>query len=309
MKKAERHNGVVVPLVTPITCEGRLDEAAAERLVDHVATGGCGMLVAGTTGEAASLSSALRARYVEIAVRVNAGRTPIFACIAHNCLDDAAALGRQHLAQGADAVVGMLPGFFQLEPDGMRRHFESLAAATPGPLYLYNMPATTRMSLPLDVVEALAQIENVIGMKDSEDSPGRAEAVAGRFAGRSGFVLFMGVASLSVYALDLGFDGIVPSSGNLFPRLWRDLFAASRAGDVAGASELQAFGNKLGAILQTGRTLGQSLAALKAALAFRGLTTASMLPPLSALSETEQAALRAALAELGDPPPFPGHCS
>ena len=80
-----RHHGVIVPLVTPVTAAGELDEPAAERLVDHLASNGCGMLVLGTTGEVASLPAALRRRYVEIAARVAAGRTPVFACNAANC--------------------------------------------------------------------------------------------------------------------------------------------------------------------------------------------------------------------------------
>jgi 2-dehydro-3-deoxy-D-pentonate aldolase len=302
MKTTTRHQGVVVPLVTPVTADGQLDEAAAERLVDHVAGGGNGMLVLGTTGEVASLSTALRERYVEIAVRVNAGRTPVFACSAHNCFEDAAALSRKHIAQGVDAVVGMLPNYFKLEPADMRTYFEKLAIATGGPFYLYNMPATTGMSIPLDVVEALADVENVIGMKDSEGTPSRAEEVAKRFAGRDGFALFMGSAVLSVTALRLGFDGLVPSSGNLFPTLWPDLFNAARSGDDARAAQLQAYGDKLAEVFQKGRTLGQSLGALKAALASRGLISPEMLPPLSALPAADQAAVVAALAELSDPP-------
>lgn len=304
-----RHQGVIVPLVTPVTADGQLDEAAAERLVDHVATGGCGMLVLGTTGEVASLSHDIRRRYVEIAVRVTAGRTPVFACAAHDCFADAAALARLHTEQGVDAVVGMLPNFFKLEPADMRRYFEKLAAATPGPLYLYNMPATTGMSLPLDVVDALAQLDNVIGMKDSEGGAARYEAVASRFAGRAGFALFMGVAAHSLSALQLGFDGLVPSSGNLLPELWRDLYTAGRASDWELTAELQARGDELASILQRGRNLGQSLGALKAVLTARGLCSPHLLPPLDALPATEQAALRAELARFVESPPCHAHRS
>ena len=75
MNPFPRHQGVIVPLVTPVTPNGSLDEPAAERLVDHLASNGCGMLVLGTTGEVASLPAALRQRYVEIAVRVAAKRS------------------------------------------------------------------------------------------------------------------------------------------------------------------------------------------------------------------------------------------
>jgi 4-hydroxy-tetrahydrodipicolinate synthase len=296
MKTRPRHEGVIVPLVTPVTADGRLDDAAAERLVAHVAGGGCGLLVLGTTGEVASLSAALRRRYVEIAVRVAAGRVPVFACVAHNCFDDAVALARTHLEQGVDAVVGMLPNYFELKPADMRRYFELLADRTPGPLYLYNMPATTGMSLPLDVVDALAQRDNVVGMKDSEPTPGRREQVAQRFGGREDFRLFMGIAADAIAALKLGFHGVVPSSGNLQPALWRDLFAAARAGRWAEAERLHADAVALGEIFFAGQLLGESLAALKAGLASQGLCGPDMLPPLHALPAEAQTAIREKLA-------------
>jgi 4-hydroxy-tetrahydrodipicolinate synthase len=296
--KSDSHHGVIVPLVTPATAGGQLDEAAAERLVAYVAGHGCGMLVAGTTGEVASLSDAARRRYVEIAVRVAAGRAPVFACIAHNCFESAVALGREHLRTGADAVVAMLPNYFKLEPAEMQRYFALLADAVAGPFYLYNMPVTTGMSVPLDVIDALSQHPHILGMKDSENTAGRRDAVAARFAQRKDFALFMGVAAQGVAALRLGFRGVVPSSGNLRPDLWRDFYAAARAGNWERAEQLQRATDAFSAAFQANRTLGQSLAALKAALAERGLCGPDMFPPLVPLDADSRAALHAQLASL-----------
>lgn len=290
--------GVIVPLVTPVTPDGRLDEPAAERLVAHVAGGGCGLLVLGTTGEVASLSADVRRRYVALAVRVAARRVPVFACIAHNCLEDSIALGAEHLRQGADALVGMLPNYFELTPDDMRAYFTQLAARTAGPLFLYNMPATTRLSLPLDVIDDLSRLPNVVGMKDSESTAGRLEQVGRRFGGRPGFALYVGVAALAVAAFRQGFHGVVPSSGNLRPELWRDLHAAVRAGDWARAEELQRHTDAISTALQRDRSLGRSLAALKAALAARGLCGPGMFPPLAPLPAGAIAALAEELNRL-----------
>ncbi|HWL16264.1 MAG TPA: dihydrodipicolinate synthase family protein [Opitutus sp.] len=290
--------GIIVPLITPVTAEGQLDEPAAERLVGHVAGAGCGLLVAGTTGEVASLPSALRERYVEIAVRIAAKRVPVFACIAHNSLDEAVALGRRHLVQGADALVGMLPNYFKLEPAEMQRYFALLADRVGGALYLYNMPATTGMSLPLDAIDALARHPSIVGMKDSEPTAGRREAVAQRFGGRGDFALFMGVAAHAVPALRLGFHGIVPSSGNYAPALWRDLHAAAKAGDWNRAETLQTRALALGAVFQNGRALGSSLAALKAGVSRLGICGPHMLPPLAALAAAEQRQVHEQLSQL-----------
>ncbi len=294
-----RHHGVIVPLVTPVTPGGDLDTPAAERLVDHLASNGCGMLVLGTTGEVASLPPGLRRRYVELAVRVASGRTPVFACNAANCAADAIEAGRVYLAAGADAVVGLLPNYYKLEAPEMLAWFERLADGVGGPFMIYNMPATTGMSLPLDLIERLASRPNVTGLKDSEGTAGRREEVARRFGGRADFSLFMGIAAHSVAALRLGFDGLVPSSGNLYPERWAALYAAARASDWAAAERLQAQLDALNTIFQRNRSLGQSLGALKSALALRQLCGPDMLPPLLPLSPAEQRTVQAEVALLG----------
>ena len=299
MSVPTRHQGVIVPLVTPVTSAGELDESAAARLVDHLASNGCGMLVLGTTGEVASLPRALRQRYVEIAVRVAAKRTPVFACPASNCVSFSIETANDYLAAGADAVVGILPNYYKLEPAEMLAYFERLADGIRGPLMVYNMPATTGMSLPLDVIEALCERPNVTGLKDSEGTAGRREEVAKRFGGRRDFSLFMGIAAHSVPALRLGFDGLVPSSGNLYPERWSALYTAARSGDWAAAEKLQGQLDALGAIFQRNRTLGQSLAALKAGLGLRGLCGPDMTPPLLPLSPADQEAVRDELRRLG----------
>lgn len=294
-----RHQGVIVPLVTPLTAAGDFDAAAAERLVDHLASNGCGMLVLGTTGEVASLPTSLRRRYVELAAKVAAKRTPVFACVASNCLDDSIEAANAYLASGADAAVGILPNYFKLEAAEMLAYFERLADGVRGPLMVYNMPATTGMSLPFDVIEKLSTRANITGLKDSEGTEGRREETAKRFGGRPDFSLFMGIAAHSVAALRLGFDGLVPSSGNLYPERWSALYTAARLGDWANAERLQVQLDALNPIFQRNRTLGQSLAALKAALALRQLCGPDMMPPLQALAPVEQEAVRAEVARLG----------
>lgn len=299
MKTFPTHRGVIVPLVTPVNAAGELDEAAAIRLVGHVAGHGCGMLVLGTTGEVVSLNAALRRRYVDLAVRTAAKRTPVFACAASNCISISIDAANEYLALGADAAVGILPNYFKLEPAEILAYFERLAAGIHGPLMVYNMPATTGMSIPLDVIETLSRRPNITGLKDSEGTAGRREEIALRFGGRNDFSLFMGIAAHSVPALRLGFDGLVPSSGNLYPGRWHELYTAARSGNWARAELLQEQLDVIGAVFQRDRTLGQSLAALKAGLGLHGLCGPEMVPPLSALSPADQEAVRAELRQLG----------
>jgi 4-hydroxy-tetrahydrodipicolinate synthase len=109
----------------------------------------------------------------------------------------------------------------------------------------------------------------------------------------------MGIAAHSIPALRLGFDGLVPSSGNLYPERWHQLYQAGGAGDWTTADKLQHQLDAIGAVFQRGRTLGQSLAALKAGLGLRSLCGPAMVPPLLPLSPADQEAVRAELRQLG----------
>src|SRR5207302_827143 len=163
---------------------------------------------------------------------------------------------------------------------------------------IYTMPQTTHMSIPLDVVERLAEVSSIIGLKDSENDVPRMNEVAKRFAGRDNFSIFMGVSFLSVRAYRAGFDGLVPSSGNLVAKPWQDFETYCAAGDWEQAEILQRRLDDIARVFQRNRTLGQSLAALKAAIAADGTCEPYMLPPLQTLSDAHSEAVCKELAEL-----------
>lgn len=296
---SKKFRGIVVPMSTPFTAAGLVDEAAAVRMVARLAEHKLGVFVLGTTGEAPSVPLAQRERLVEIAVQTAAGRVPVFGGIGTDCVPDAIAMAKSFLRLGADAVVSLLPAYYILTPTEMEACFDRIAGETPGPVLIYNMPQTTRMTIPLDVIDRLSARENIVGLKDSEGTPGRLEAIAERFAGRPNFATFMGVAKNTVAALRAGFDGGVPSSGNIAPAPWRDLYAHALAGEWAQAEELQARLNAIGDIVQRGRSLPQSLAALKAAVAAQGLCTPAVQSPLLACDARERETIRQELASFG----------
>mgnify|MGYP001550047474 CR=1 FL=1 len=283
---------------TPFKLDGTIDEAAAERMVDRLAQYGMGIFVLGTTGETASIPVAQRDRLVAVAVRTAGERVPVYAGIGDNCLADSFATAASFHRLGVSAVVARLPGFYTLNAAEMQAYFEILVREIAGPVLIYNIPATTHMSIPPDLAEQLSTLPRVVGFKDSENVAGRPEELARRFAGRTDFSLFMGVAALSTRALRLGFHGLVPSSGNLAPALWRDLHAAARAGDWAKVDALQQRVDAVAQVFQRQRSLAQSLAALKAALEFLGLCTPVVLPPLQTLSPGERAVVHRELAPL-----------
>jgi len=300
MGRASKPSGVVVPMVTPFTTAGSLDADAARRIIDFLLAGGVeGVFVLGTTGEAASVPRAERLRLVELAVRQVAGQALLYAGLNENCLADGLEAGNGYLRSGVDALVALLPSYFPIQPAEIRSYFQRVLDGIEGPVVLYNIPATTRLSIPIEVVEHLIGHPRLIGLKDSENDPARLEEIVTRFGGKSDFSIFIGVGALMARMLLQGADGIVPSVGNLVPAWCCELCQRARVADRAAVDELEKKLLAAAAVYQRGRTLGQSLAALKAAMSELGLCQPTVLPPLLTLPEGECETIRREMVPLG----------
>jgi 4-hydroxy-tetrahydrodipicolinate synthase len=290
----------IVPLMTPVTAGGQLDEPAITRLVNHIIEGGCqGIMVCGTTGEFASMSVAMRVRAVKVAVADARGRALIFGGIGDTCLDHSLTLAKEFFAAGVDAVVANLPSYYPITAEMMESYFTQLANRVGGPLYLYNIPQTTRLSIPLEVVERLSRHPVIAGIKDSEPDSTRQEQLCRMFAGRGDFSVFCGSVPFTARALRAGADGFVPSGGNLAPQVCRDLMDKLVSGDTGAGDAAQQRIDTLNAVYQKGRTITQSLAALKGALELAGLCGRHMLSPNLPVTDAEMEAMRAPLRHLG----------
>ncbi len=293
------HRGIIVPLVTPATPAGDVDLAAAARIADRLAAHGLGIFVLGTTGEAASVAAAQRIPLVETTLRAAAGRVPVYAGIGDHCVAHSIEAGCRYLGLGVDAVVALLPGYYALTPADMLAYFRRIHDGVAGPLMLYNIPVATYHSIPLDVIAELADLPHVIGFKDSEGTAGRWEDAVQRFGDRENFALLMGIAAKGTEALRGGFDGVIPSGGNLMPAEWATWWRHIEARDWDAAATAQTRFNQINQILQRGTTLGHQLAGLKFALSLQGMCDPAMLPPLRPLNADQQAALQAELAAHG----------
>ena len=157
---------------------------------------------------------------------------------------------------------------------------------------LYNMPITTHMSIPLEVIARLSSRPNIIGLKDSQNDAARlAEAIA-LFGNRSDFSIMIGPNPLLGQSMQLGADGLVPSLGNLVPSVCQRLYDCARQGDSGGVETCQQQLNELSNLLRNGLSLGQALAAHKTAMGVLSLCGPAMLPPLQPLSESHQQQLK-----------------
>ena len=284
MKKNKRFAGVVVPLVTPLTSSHQLDEDAVEKLMARMTEGGVQSFIMGTTGEAPSLPLPLRLRYIEVAAKQKK-YGDLYIGISSFSLDDSIQLARHAADHGADAVVATLPYFYALTKDQMLSYYQALADKSPLPLILYNIPITTHVSIPLDVIDALSQHPNIAGFKDSEQNDPRLMDALSLWKDREDFSHFMGSAAKSSLALENGSDGIVPSAGNIEPSWYAKLLENAIAGN--DAQHYQRITDELGMVYQQGRTLGDSLWALKEMLSIHGIGDSFMMPPLTKGNEAD----------------------
>jgi 2-dehydro-3-deoxy-D-pentonate aldolase len=296
MRTGLKYHGAVVPLVTPFTAQGTLDEAALDRLVDAQIAGGVeGIFVLGTTGEGAHVPREFRLRLVERTVRRVNQRALVYAGVG-DTHPEGIDSGNEFLRAGVDVIVSRPP--VALPVARLEAWYRWLLDGLKGRLFIYNMPVTTKVSIPLDVIESLRDHPRFVGIKDSENDPKRLEELMRRFGGQKNFSVFVGVGALMEKGLKLGADGIVPSVGNLIPDVCQQLCLAAKKADWSTAEKLSARMNEVAALYQKGRNLNESLAALKAAMHCRGLCAPEVLPPLQRVSETELEKIRHQMTEM-----------
>jgi dihydrodipicolinate synthase/N-acetylneuraminate lyase len=275
-------HGLVVPMVSPFTSDGRIDKPAVERLVAHLIKGGVhGIFALGTTGESASIHPTEKRRLVEFTVRAADKKATVYAGIAANCFQESLEAAKAYAQIGADVLVAHVPSYFPLSNEQIESYFVRLADDLPLPLVLYNIPSTTHQTIPLTAIDRLRRHENIVALKESAGDPTRVVDLLRLTGGRDGFPILIGNSPQFLLGLKRGGAGIVPSGANLAPDLYRAMFDAAREERWDAVEELQSQTDALCSRYLKSRTLGLGLASLKAMLEERGLCGRTMLPPLT----------------------------
>lgn len=276
-----KYCGVVVPMITPFTPDGQIDEPAVGRIVEVLVGGSVGgIFPLGTTGEAASIDPAQRRRMVEATARAAGGRAMVYAGIASNCFRESVEAAKDYAKLGIDAVVAHMPSYYPLSDAEIENYFLRLADATPLPLVLYNIPVTTHHHIALDVVEKLSGHGNIVAIKDSANDAQRLVELLKRTGGRGGFPVLLGSSAQYAHGLKQGGVGMVPSGAHLVPEQYQAMYTAAMRDDWATVEALQRETDATCARYLKGRSLGQGLAVLKAILEEREICGRTMLPPL-----------------------------
>jgi 4-hydroxy-tetrahydrodipicolinate synthase len=154
------------------------------------------------------------------------------------------------------------------------------------------------MSIPLEIVQELSRHPNILGLKDSERDEQRIISGINMFRDNMDFSYFVGYAAMSAISMMEGADGIVPSTGNLVPSMFSELYNKAISGNHAEATRLQKETDEIAGIYQKGRNLGESLQALKVMMSEMGLCDPNAIPPLQSLDLESQEAVRKATRQV-----------
>ena len=234
--------GSLVAIVTPMQQGGALDLDALHRLIDfHVANGTAGIVIVGTTGESPTVDVDEHCRLIQTTIEHAAGRIPVIAGTGGNSTTEAIALTRFAKRAGAYGCLSVVPYYNKPTQEGLYRHFRAIAEAVDVPLYLYNVPSRTVADLGNDTILRLAEIPNVVGLKDAtSDLPRLVDLINRLPEGRRDFALYSGNDDTALAFMLEGGHGVVSVTANVAPRQVADVCRAALAGDVATARRLNA---------------------------------------------------------------------
>jgi len=268
-------------MITPLRARDQLDEAGLERLVEHILAGGVsGLFILGTTGEGPSLSYRLRKELIERTCRQVRGRVPVLVGITDTSFVESLNVARWSADAGAAAVVVAPPYYLPESQPELQEYLEHLVPELPLPLFLYNMPALTKVHIELDTVRRAMDDSRILGLKDSSGNMTYFHRAAALLKRRPDWTLLMGPEELLADAVMAGGHGGVNGGANLFPKLYVKLHEAAVSGNVPRIRELHAQVMRVsGELYGIGRHSSSIIKGLKCALSLSGVCDDFMAEP------------------------------
>jgi 4-hydroxy-tetrahydrodipicolinate synthase len=228
-------SGCGTALVTPFRGDGAIDEPALVRLVEWQVESGIDFLIpCGTTGEASTLDEAEHLRVAEVVVKTAAGRVPVFAGCTHNATSEAVARAKK-LAKvaGLTGILTANPYYNRPGQEGQYQHFRAIAEAVELPILLYNIPSRTGVNLEPATVLRLAEIPNVIGIKESSGNLAQITELITQAP--RGFRVLSGDDGMTLPVIALGGVGLISVASNAIPAQMAQMVRAAMTGDWAAA--------------------------------------------------------------------------
>jgi 4-hydroxy-tetrahydrodipicolinate synthase len=229
--------GSMVAIVTPMHDDGSLDFDALHKLIDwHITEGTDGIVVVGTTGESPTVDFDEHHLLIKTAVEHAKGRVPIIAGTGANSTREAIELSAYAKKAGADASLSVVPYYNKPTQEGLYRHFRAIAEAVEIPQIVYNVPGRTVADLQTETMVRLAQIPNIVGLKDATANLERGADLLRQLPAH--VAVYSGDDATGIALMLLGGRGVISVTANVAPRLMHEMCAAALKPDPARAREL-----------------------------------------------------------------------
>ncbi|MDR7130900.1 4-hydroxy-tetrahydrodipicolinate synthase [Algoriphagus sp. 4150] len=293
-KTKEPLRGIVPPMVTPLNADGSLDSESVEKLIEHLIAGGVhGIFILGTTGEFSGLSYHTRKELIRQTCSLVKDRVPVLVGITDVSKEESIDLAEVAASSGAYAVVAAPPFYANIDQQEIYSYFKQLADAISLPMFLYNMPSHTKLTIEVDTVVRLAVHERIIGLKDSSANGVYFQSLCHVFADQEDFVLMVGPEEMMAETVLMGSFGGVCGGANLFPKLYVELYEAAVDRDFEKIKSCQHAVMEISRnIYQVGYYKSSYMKGLKTAMSFLGLCQPQFAAPLYPFSEAEVKELR-----------------
>ena len=286
--------GSLVALITPMNQDGSIHYDQLRQLIDwHIENGTDSIVAVGTTGESATLSVEEHLSVIEETVKHVNKRVPVIAGTGANNTLEAIALSQAAEKAGADFTLSVVPYYNKPSQEGIYQHFKTIAEATSIPMIIYNVPGRTVVSMTNDTILRLAEIPNIVGVKEASGNIGSNIELINRAP--EGFAVLSGDDHTALPFMLCGGHGVITVAANAAPKLFADMCCAALQGDIALARELN---DRLIPIYDT-MFCEPSPAAPKWAVSVLGKCEPHVRLPLVPLTENGQAKVRAALKASG----------
>jgi 4-hydroxy-tetrahydrodipicolinate synthase len=293
--------GIVPPMITPLKGRDELDVAGMEKLIEHILAGGVnGLFILGTTGEGPSLSYRLRRELIERVCKQIKKRVPVLVGITDTAFVESLNVARAAADFGADAVVLAPPYYLPEAQPELQEYLDHLVPELPLPLYIYNMPALTKVHIEADTIRRAMDNPRIIGLKDSSGDLNYFKAAAGLIRQhRPDWPLLCGPEEKLLATMQIGGNGGVSGGANLFPKLYVKVVEAYRSGNLTRAEELQNQIQRVSnSFYRIGKHSSSIIKGIKCALNCLGVCDDFMAEPFHRFREPERELVKTRLEEI-----------
>jgi len=285
---------VITAMVTPLDSQLNVDFGQAGKLAQRLIDSGTDtILVGGTTGESPTLTDNERVRLVEAVLDAIGDKAPVIAGTGTNSTAASVALTKQAEALGAHGAMLVAPYYNKPPQNGLYAHFRTVAEATRLPVMVYNVPGRTSVNIAPETMGRLAEIENIVALKEAGGSADQASEMVRAVRGK--LRVYSGDDSLTLPMMAVGARGVVSVASNVAGRLVAEMVKAFAAGETARATELHL---QLLPLFK-GLFLTTNPIPVKAALRLQGFDAGGLRLPLIEATEEQVAAVRQAMVEAG----------